>query len=222
MRLAACILFGLVAGLLGAFFLNAPDAHAGERGRSPELHHERFRCSAEGIPDRFDEFFLAASKRHMPPELRGAVGACIMKAICWIESRHREDAVSGVGAVGFCQVMPQTAEDLKKRNKWRGGNLREARYNVQAGAAAFRNFWDVWYFKRTTECRTENSIATYNAGPRNMIDAQTEAESKGIMARCWEGIRAGLPAITGRHAWETINYVDRFWSTWRRLRGYGL
>lgn len=222
MRLLGWIVWGPTAGILAACFLNVPDADARDRdrGRTPEPHHERYQCSAEGIPDRFDEFFLAASRRHMPPELRGPVGACVLKAICWVESRHREDAVSQAGAIGFCQVMPQTAEDLKRRNLWRGGNLREALANIMAAAAAFRVFWNVWYFDRTVECRVGVTIPTYNAGPKNMVDAQVVAQAIGLAALCWEGIRRGLPEITGRHAWETINYSDRVWHTFLRLRGW--
>ena len=175
-----------------------------------------YRCSAEGIPDTYDAFFKAAARRHFPLELKDEW--CILKAICWNESALNPDAVSHAGAEGLCQVMPATAADLKKRNKWRG-NIRKAKDNAEASALTFALFWRFWILDRTRECRTEVTVASYNAGPGSIEDAHQLSAGE----RCWEGIRPYLHLVTGaENSRETINYVSRFWSTWRRLKGYGL
>ena len=176
-----------------------------------------FRCEAEGIPDKFDAFFSIAARRHMPHEFKNEVGACITKAICWIESRHNPDARSGVGAVGLCQIMEATAQDLERRGQWRG-RLRNSKDNAEASAIVFANFWRIWSTPRSAECRLELTLASYNAGPKNIIDAQRVTGG----ALCWEQIQFGLPEITGDHSKETIQYLIRWWEAWRRLRGYGL
>ena len=174
-----------------------------------------YRCAAAGVPGAYDPFFTLAARKHYPPALRAHW--CVAKALCWIESRLNPLAASGAGAQGLCQVMPATAAGLRRRGAWRG-RLRSAKDNAEASAIVFARYWAVWATPRTIECRTELTLASYNAGPGSIIKAQVEAGG----ALCWERIRAALPRVTGRHARETIDYVDRFWAAWRRLRGYGL
>ena len=174
-----------------------------------------YQCDATGIPSDFDAFFYKAAKRHLPLELRD--NWCVVKTVCWIESRLNPEAVSPVGAEGLCQVMPATAADLEARGKWRG-KLRSAKANAEASAIRLKQGWDFWIYKRTTECRSELMIAGYNAGEGNIEQAHILSGGK----RCWEGIRPFLPEVTGHHARETINYVSRFWEAYRKMRGYGL
>ena len=174
-----------------------------------------YQCEARDVPSQFDRYFKRAAKRHLPQPLRE--DWCILKSICWIESRLNPEAVSPVGARGLCQVMPATAADLRRRNLWKG-RLRTAKSNAEASAVVYRNYWKIWAIKRTLSCRNEVTLASYNAGPGNIIKAQKNA----MGALCWDKIKYGLPAVTGRHHRETWDYVDRFWRTYMRLRGYGL
>lgn len=174
-----------------------------------------YKCYADNVPDKYDHVFKRAAKRHLPPELRE--NWCILKSLCWIESRLNPNAVSGVGAQGLCQIMPATAEDLRKRNHWRG-RLRSVKSNAEASAIVYRNYWNIFAIPRTLECRNEVTLASYNAGPGNIIRAQENAGG----ALCWDRIKYGLPDVTGKHHKETWDYVDRFWGAYRSLRGHGL
>lgn len=172
-------------------------------------------CEAEGIPDQYDKVFQKASKRHLPSALRN--NWCILKSICWIESGLNPKAKSAAGARGLCQVMPATAADLKKRNLWRG-RLRSAKANAEASALVYKNYWNIWAVPRTLECRNELTLASYNAGPGNIINAQVNTGG----ALCWDKIKYGLPEVTGKHHRETWDYVDRWRAAYHKLRGYSL
>ena len=170
-----------------------------------------YRCDADGITDRYDWIFQIAAKRWMPPEL--ADNWCVQKALCVNESGLDPEAMSPAHAIGLCQVLETTAGDFGLR-----GQLRDVRSNVKASALTFERGWRFWLFKRTTECRIELVLAGYNAGDGNVLKAQILSGGR----LCWEGIRPYLADVTGRHALETENYITRFWTTWRRLRGFTL
>lgn len=193
--------------LLAAFLLAAAPAQAAG---------DFDRCEAAGIPNDFDMMFQIAARRWYPPALQDHW--CIAKALCWIESRLNPEAESGVGALGLCQVMPATAQDLRGRNLWRG-NLRHARDNAKASALAFTRKWDFWVTPRPgLECRLEVTLASYNAGEGNVLKAQVLSGGK----LCWEGIRPFMAQVTGKHALEVVNYISRFWAAYRKLKGHGL
>ena len=101
------------------------------------------------MPDHFDGVFQAAARRNLPAPLRE--NWCILKSMCWIESRLNPSADSHVGAQGLCQVMPATAGDLQQRGLWRG-RLRDAKANAEAGALVFAQYWRIWATPRTVEC----------------------------------------------------------------------
>ena len=169
------------------------------------------RCDAPGITSDYDTLFQIAARRWMPIELRNEW--CVQKALCVNESRLDPDAMSPAHAIGLCQVLAGTAADVGVR-----GTLRDARNNIKASALTFDRYWNFWATPRSTECRLELALASYNAGPGNIHSAQRLSGGR----LCWERIRPHLVEVTGKHALETANYVTRFWSTWRRLRGYTL
>ena len=55
----------------------------------------------------------------------------------------------------------------------------------------------------------ELGLAGYNSGLGNVLKAQALCGG----TRLWDDVKACLSKVTGRHATETINYVDR----WRRI-----
>ena len=198
-------------GIAAVFLVCMAATQADARSRG-----EQFRCEHPSIVDDYDWAFSAAVNRHFPVFLRNEQGACLLKAQCHVESRLRPDAVSPAGAIGVCQVLESTADDLRQRGKWRG-KLRDAKDNIGAGAAAWRTFWEVWITPRTMECRLELTWASFNAGPGSVIRAQREAHG----ALCWSAIQFGLPAVTGpNHSKETIQYVHRIRAAHRKLRGW--
>ena len=172
-----------------------------------------YQCHSEGIPTLYDVAFQRAAKRYLPTALKD--DWCLLKALCWVESRLKPGAESHVGAIGLCQIMPATIKDFRGRLKLRG-SARKAKVNAELGAAVLAHMLRIWHFKRPWDCRMELGAASYNAGPKNIIDAQKLSGGR----LCWDLISGYLHEVTGHHARETIAYVLRFWRAYRRLRGW--
>jgi len=74
------------------------------------------------------------------------------------ESRFRADAVSPRGAVGWMQLMPDTAEWVADRLGRSARDLRDPETNLLLGTAYLRYLLDRFG-------RTDLALAAYNAGP---------------------------------------------------------
>ena len=94
---------------------------------------------------RLEPFIIAASKRH-------GVNADILRAICFIESGYRINAVSAKGARGPMQFMPDTAARY---------GLSDPHNPEQAIDAAARYFRDLL---KKFGGRVDLALAAYNAG----------------------------------------------------------
>lgn len=99
-----------------------------------------------GLADKpyADEIALASEEAGLDPAL--------VHALIHVESAHRANAVSGKGALGLMQVMPETAR--------RFGVLdaSEPKANLRAGTRYLRVLLDLF------DQRTELALAAYNAG----------------------------------------------------------
>ena len=82
---------------------------------------------------------------------RHGVDPLLVHAVIAVESAHRRDAVSPVGAEGLMQLMPRTARMLGVSDPF------DPRENVEAGVAYLRRLHD--------EFGTVLALAAYNAGP---------------------------------------------------------
>ena len=94
---------------------------------------------------RLEPFIVAAAMRH-------GVDARILRAICFMESRYRINAISPKGARGPMQFMPGTAARY---------GLRDPHNPEQAIDAAARYFRDLL---RKFGGRVDLAVAAYNAG----------------------------------------------------------
>jgi hypothetical protein len=94
---------------------------------------------------RLEPFIVAAANRY-------GIDARILRAICFVESRYRINAVSSKGARGPMQFMPETAHRY---------GLRDPYNPQQAIDAAARYFRDLL---KKFGGRVELALAAYNAG----------------------------------------------------------
>lgn len=78
--------------------------------------------------------------------------AALVHAVIHVESAYRANAVSGKGAVGLMQIMPETAHRFGVHNP------AELRANLTAGTRYLRALLDQF------DQRTELALAAYNAG----------------------------------------------------------
>jgi len=126
------------------------------------------------------------------------------KAQAITESNLEPLAKSHCGAMGMMQIMPSTWDDLAKTidisNPW------DARDNIRAGVFYMKKLWHYWQARKIKEFRETLRFAqaSYNAGMGNIRKAWKLTDSN-----LWADVAFHLPEITGGHARETINYVQR-------------
>ena len=92
------------------------------------------------------------------------IPVALLEAVCWHESRWRADAESEVGAIGLCQLLPDTAG-------WVADRLLDAQLdpwvvddNVRMSARFIR-----WLLDRTGE-DVAQTLASYYQGHRSVSD----------------------------------------------------
>jgi len=90
--------------------------------------------------------------------LKHNVAPALVKSIMAAESAFQSDAVSSKGALGFMQVMPETAQMM-------GLDASIPEQNVEAGAKYLAALVDRYRKKRDW---LRHAIAAYNAGPGNV------------------------------------------------------
>ena len=179
-------------------------SHAGAqrpaRGRDAEVLYARFNEFT-----KFDGYFSKYSKRYFG----AAFDWRYFKAQAIAESHLQEDARSGAGAVGVMQVMPRTFDEIRQKNPSIRGPLEQPRWNIAAGISYDRQHYLVWNAPRPLADKLKFMFGSYNAGRRNILNAQRLALADGLDETLWSSIETQLHAVTGAHNIETRNYITR-------------
>ena len=179
-------------------------SHAGAqrftRGQDAGLLYARFNEFT-----KFDGYFSKYSKRYFG----AAFDWRYFKAQAIAESQLQEDARSGAGAVGVMQVMPRTFDEIRQKNPSIRGPLEQPRWNIAAGISYDRQHYLVWNAPRPLADKLKFMFGSYNAGRRNILNAQRLALADGLDENAWSSIETQLPAVTGTHNIETRNYITR-------------
>jgi len=114
-----------------------------------------------------------------------------------------------VGAIGLMQIMPETYKSIRRQVNL-GLNPSRPADNIHAGIYYDLQCFNEWQERRSMKERIRLMLASYNSGLGNILAAQRWVRARD---RCdgveWDCIKQGLPQVTGAHAQETINYVDR-------------
>jgi soluble lytic murein transglycosylase-like protein len=114
--------------------------------------------------------------------------------------------------------MPGTWQDMIRELRWDSAvSAFNPRYAIRAAARFQGQKRRMWTADgRTPVQRNDLGLCSYNAGPGNCIEAQKRC----LGARLWSEISPCLHMVTGRHAVETITYVDRIarYATMLRVR----
>lgn len=82
------------------------------------------------------------------------VDAKLLSAVAETESGYNQDAVSGAGAVGVMQLMPNTAEGLGVTD------IHDAKQNIEGGAKYLKQLLNDF------NGNVRKAVAAYNAGPQ--------------------------------------------------------
>lgn len=169
-------------------------------------------AAAGMFPDDYDREIRRAVDIHWPDYPHPLA----WKAQLWQESRLDPAAVSPAGARGVAQFMPGTWEQV--RRELRLGDLSPHRdVAIEAGAYYMARLRRAWSSPRPRDDRHWLAVASYNAGLGHLLRAQ---ERCGGVLHHWQ-ILPCLPEVTGRHAYETLVYVERI-KRWRAMMEAGL
>lgn len=143
--IAACVSAVIAGGMYGLL-------------RMARWRHEL--SVAERLAIHRGRIWAAAEAAGLPPEL-------VMKVVRH-ESGGDHEIVSHAGAVGLMQVMPATAEEVRRTAGLPEGSLTDPDHNLAVGTAylaqLIRRFdGDLWL-----------ALAAYNAGPTKMAQLRRE------------------------------------------------
>ncbi len=119
------------------------------------------------------------------------------------ESRLDQSARSGAGAVGVMQMLPATARDPNVGIP----DIHQVDANIHAGMKYVAYLRDRYYSDPGIDDlnRTLLALATYNAGPRRMINLRNEAGKLGYDPNVWfDNVEMVAAKRVGR---ETVQYV---------------
>jgi len=125
-------------------FTNAPTAS--DREYKVFIRERQSRSKPFYSTDKYDDIITAASDQY-------GVDSRLVKAIIKAESDFNPRAVSGKGAMGLMQIMPENFQHLQIENPF------DPRENIMGGTRYFKYLYDRF------EGQLALSLAAYNAGP---------------------------------------------------------
>jgi hypothetical protein len=179
------------------------------------------RSWSDSFSQRFDSDIAAAVDRWWSID-PAAPDWLAWKAQLYQESRLDPAVCSPVGACGLAQFMPATWAEVSKALGWRNVSPHSPRHAIFAGAYYMRQLRRFPDWRAAPEPdRHQLAQAAYNAGAGNirkalrLAIASQRAPRARVLRDFWT-IAGSLPLVTGRHARETLTYVDRI-ARWRNL-----
>ena len=150
---------------------------------------------------KYDAIFYTNSKK-----IIGDKDWLRVKALCYQESKFDKEAESSAGAIGLCQLMPETFNWVVKRMKVVTNDIRDPEANIIASLGYIHWIQSQWHRDRTDQEHWELVYASYNAGLGNILKAQKICNN----SKLWDQIKSCLSQVTGqKNSQETINYVDK-------------
>lgn len=125
------------------------------------------------------------------------------KAMGIAESSLNHNAQSPAGAMGVMQLMPGTSAEIAGELSIANDPF-DPKLNILMGIHYAKKMWKIFKKEQGLE-RLCFMFGAYNAGAGNIIKAQGRAS----LSYIWDDIAAVLPQVTGKHARETTQYVER-------------
>ena len=160
---------------------------------------------------KFDQIFQRNAKQIFP-----ALDWKKFKAQGMVESNLQLFAISGPGAIGIMQIMPETGREMGFSPK----DLENPEKNIAAGILYMKKMFHYWKHINDKCERWKFALASYNAGIGNIKAAFNRSRRSDYEYDIWSCVSPFLSKITGRHAKETINYVARIIKKYKQLKSY--
>ena len=172
------------------------------------------RCDSAIWASNYDMTFYLAAQHYLSPERRHRF--CLLKSQAIAESGLRPEVESHAGAAGIAQFLTATwDETITQAGLPPGSSRLDPDVAIKAQAFYLNRLADVWLAPRSQGCRFRLALASYNSGIGNVIEAQKQSGGR----QCWPDISPYQAVVTGDHATETINYVDRIDTLYSELSG---
>ncbi|MGQ0645949.1 MAG: transglycosylase SLT domain-containing protein [Gemmatimonadaceae bacterium] len=174
---------------------------AGALALTSELGGQRRPARA---PADYDDVFRKYGKRFFGP----AFDWRLFKAQGMAESNLDPNAQSWVGARGVMQLMPSTFQAIQSENEEFHG-IDDPEMNIAAGIYYDRKLWLLWEADSVELHRQEFMLASYNAGRRTILRAQSHARRSKLDPRAWPDITKVAPDVPRWRHRETLEYIER-------------
>lgn len=130
----------------------------------------------------------------------------LVASVIWAESNYDPEAVSGRGAIGLMQIMPDTGEWIAQKlgeNEFKVEDLKKPEVNIRYGC------WYLSYLLERFPGQLENVIAGYNAGP-NKVQQWLDSEKYSSNGEKLDSIPYS----------ETENYVEKVTIAYEKYKEY--
>jgi membrane-bound lytic murein transglycosylase F len=159
---------------------------------------------AETVTDRYDDTFRKYAQRFFGPGYDWR----IFKAQAMAESNISMNAKSWVGARGIMQLMPRTFKEIQSKNP-EMVVIDKPEWNIAAGIYYDRQLWSQWGTGSGESDRKHFMFASYNAGRRTLLRAQSLARTRRLDPNVWPSIRSVAPEVPKWRHEETLTYVEK-------------
>lgn len=189
-----CLLLSILAlGLLSCSTSSASSS-------AGSSNHAVSRGGTDGYPAEYDPYLRYSSERFLPQyEWRW------LKAQCFQESLLNPRAVSSAGAMGLCQFMPGTWNEVSTRL-----NLNASVFNPKANSIAAGYYMGrlvrQWTVRRSDIERLKLGQASYNAGLGSILRAQKKCNN----AVLWKDI---FPCLGYQETKDYVRLIAKHYNT---------
>ncbi len=198
----AYILKALIITLL--LFIIIPEAPACAASTAVWKMEDFPKVTSKKWTNKYDQYFKKYTKRYFGAGFEWKW----FKALAIAESNLKANAKSWVNAKGIMQLMPKTFHEIKKKNP-SFVDINEPRWNIAAGIYYDCHLFKKWRAKRPFKDKISFTLASYNAGFRNIVKAQKTAKKRGLNENLWHNIKSVASKVSGWRHKETVGYVDK-------------
>jgi membrane-bound lytic murein transglycosylase MltF len=147
----------------------------------------------------------------------------LVLAIMKHESMFNRSALSPRGARGMLQIMPATGRELVSELNL--SDITRPAQHLHAGIYYYSKLFDLFSSADPSD-RLRLALASYNAGPSRIYDAQELAAYLGEDPNDWSALRHVLPLLSKRYStlhsrvWGEARPPHGYFSGWRETVGY--
>jgi membrane-bound lytic murein transglycosylase F len=125
----------------------------------------------------------------------------LLAAQAYQESHFDPKTKSWAGALGLMQLLPTTAQELGDYD------LTNPDQNVAAAVKYLKKVYQHYWKDLPPDQALAFTLASYNAGPGHVLDAQRLAKSKGLNPQIWEGHVSEMILLLAQEKYYTLPEV---------------